>query len=67
VVPGEWGVYTLGDVGRVFRDGERSRRWHTAWGGGLWFAFLDRRSAMTVTFARSDERARFYVQAGFHY
>ncbi|MFN0181818.1 MAG: BamA/TamA family outer membrane protein [Gemmatimonadales bacterium] len=67
LVPGEFGVYGLGDIGRAFARGETSDRWHTAAGGGLWFAFLDRRSTMTVTYAASDERARWYLQAGFHF
>jgi hypothetical protein len=67
LVPGDWGAFWLGDIGRVFLDGERSSRWHTAVGGGLWLALLDRRSTMTATFAQSGERARLYLQAGFHF
>lgn len=67
LLPGEWGLFGLGDVGRVWREGERSRRWHGAGGGGLWFAFLDRRSTMSVTVARSEEKTRLYVRAGMHY
>jgi hemolysin activation/secretion protein len=66
-VPGDWGVFALADAGRVFLDGERSRRWHGAAGGGLWFAFLDRRSTMSVTVARGDRRTRVYVQGGMAY
>jgi hypothetical protein len=67
IVPGDWGISALGDAGRVFLEGEDSNRWHTALGGGLWFAFLDRKSVMTLTYASSRERARFYLQAGFHF
>lgn len=67
LAPGEWGVYGLGDLGRVFLEGESSDRWHAAAGGGLWFAFIDRRTTMTVTYATSAERAHLYVQAGFHF
>ena len=67
VVPGEWGLSGLVDAGRVYLDGETSDRWHSAVGAGLWFAFLDRRSTMTVTWATSEERSRLYVQAGFHF
>lgn len=66
-VPGEWGIFGLTDAGRVWLSGERSRRWHGAGGGGVWFAFLDRRSTMSVTVARSEERTRLYVRAGMHY
>ncbi len=67
LLPGEWGVYGLGDVGRVTQTGQPSNRWHQALGAGLWFAFLDRSSTMTVTYAATEERAKFYVQAGFHF
>jgi len=65
VLPGEWGVFGLADAGRIWLQGESSDRWHTSGGAGLWFAFLDRRSTFTVTYARSEERTRLYAQAGF--
>ncbi|MBM4187730.1 MAG: hypothetical protein FJ206_10525 [Gemmatimonadetes bacterium] len=67
LVPGDWGLFGLSDVGRVFVDGQASRQWHSAVGGGLWFAFLDRKSTMTLSYASASERARFYLQAGFHF
>jgi hypothetical protein len=67
VTPGTWGIYGLTDVGRVYLTGQASNDWHTAGGGGLWFAFLDRRSTFTATYAVSDEGGRIYIRAGFHY
>jgi hypothetical protein len=67
LAPGEWGIYGLSDLGRVYLTGVDSDRWHSSFGGGLWFAFVDRRSTMTVTYAASDERGRFYIRAGFAY
>ncbi len=67
IAPGEWGVYGLFDEGRVYLEGENSDTWHSAKGGGLWFAFLDRRSTMTITYADAKEGGRLYIQAGFHY
>jgi hypothetical protein len=67
IAPGTWGIYGLSDVGRVYLTGERSDRWHTAAGGGLWFAFFDRRSTFTATYAQSDEGPWIYLQAGFHF
>jgi outer membrane protein assembly factor BamA len=66
-VPGDWGVFGLADAGRVFLEGERSRRWHGTAGGGLWFAFLDRRSTMSITLARGDRMTRMYIQGGMAY
>jgi hypothetical protein len=55
----------LGDVGRVYLDGETSDEWHSAFGGGLWFAYLNRRNTLSVAVANSDERTGLYVRAGF--
>ncbi len=65
LLPGEWGVFGLGDVGRVYLDGETSDEWHTAFGGGIWFAYLNRRNTISVAIADSDERTGVYVRAGF--
>jgi outer membrane protein assembly factor BamA len=65
VLPAQVGVFGLGDVGRVFLEGEASDKWHTAVGGGLWLAFLDRAHTLSVAVASSEERTGVYVQAGF--
>ena len=65
VVPTDLGVFGLADAGRVFLAGESSSRWHTAFGGGVWFGFLSRASTVSVAAAASEERTRIYVQAGF--
>lgn len=65
VLPGEYGVFALADTGRVWLDGERSDRWHTGLGGGLWFAYVERGNTVTVAVASSDEGPGLYVRAGF--
>jgi hypothetical protein len=65
VLPGELGVFGLGDAGRVWLSGESSDRWHTAVGGGVWVSFLNRASTLTLSVARSDERTGVYVHGGF--
>lgn len=65
LLPGEFGVFGLGDAGRVFQSGEISDRWHGAIGGGLWFAFLSRATTVSVSWARSAESTRMYARAGF--
>ena len=65
VLPGEYGVFGLADVGRVFLDGESSDVWHTGVGGGFWFAFLDPANTFTVALARGDRRTALYLNAGF--
>jgi hypothetical protein len=67
VLPGDFGVFGLADVGRVYLEGESSDTWHTGVGGGLWFAFLDPANTITVTVARGDNRTALYLRAGFGY
>jgi hypothetical protein len=65
VLPAHIGVFGLVDAGRVFLEGESSDKWHTAVGGGLSLAFLDRAHTLSVAVASSEERTGVYVQAGF--
>jgi len=65
VLPGELGIFALADAGRVFLDGESSDAWHSALGGGLLLAFLDRANTISVAYARSRERGGVYVHLGF--
>jgi hypothetical protein len=65
LVPTDLGIVGLADIGRVFLEGESSGAWHGAVGGGVWLGFLGRTNAVSVVVARSEERSRLYVQAGF--
>jgi hypothetical protein len=65
VLPADIGVFGLADAGRVFLDGESSDQWHTAFGGGLWLAFLNRAYTLSLAAAASEERTGIYVQGGF--
>ena len=65
IFPGTWGVLGFGDAGRVYLDGEDSDKWHNGYGGGLWFAWLDRANVISATYARSDGDNKVYVRAGF--
>ena len=65
VLPGDFGIFGLADVGRVFLEGETSDRWHRAVGGGIWFAFIDRASTVSIAMAQSPENRLFYARAGF--
>jgi hypothetical protein len=65
LLPGDFGIFGLGDVGRVYLDGESSDRWHGAAGGGIWFAFLNRANTISAALARGEERTGFYLRAGF--
>jgi hypothetical protein len=65
LAPGDFGVFGLGDVGRVYLDGEESDVWHAAAGGGIWASLLDRANTMSLALARSEERTGFYLTVGF--
>ena len=66
-LPGEWGLFGFGDVGRVWLEGESSDTWHPSWGGGIWLGLLSRANSVAFTVAQSDERTAFYVRAGFSF
>jgi hypothetical protein len=37
ILPGSFGVLGFVDVGRVWTDGESSKKWHPGYGGGIWY------------------------------
>ena len=75
LLPGEWGVFGFGDGGRVYFENDvtvlgdvavrGSDKWHYGYGGGLWFAWLDRANTLSIAYARSELRNAFYFKAGF--
>jgi hypothetical protein len=65
ILPADLGVFGLADAGRVYYGGQTSDKWHTAAGGGIWLAFLNRDATFTIAVARSQERTGLYVRAGF--
>ena len=68
VVPGQYGVHGMTDVGRVYLDGEDSDRWHWGHGGGLWFSFLRQHTPLiSVTYADSGGSARLLAALGFSF
>ena len=65
LTPVDFGAFALADGGRVYVSGESSDRWHTATGGGIWFAFIKRTNTVSIAAAHSVERTGIYVRAGF--
>jgi outer membrane translocation and assembly module TamA len=65
IVPTDFGILGLADVGRVFREGEQSSRWHSGLGGGIWLAPLRRSSTVHFTVARAERRTAIYFGVGF--
>jgi hypothetical protein len=65
LTPVDFGAFGLADGGRVYATGESSTKWHTATGGGVWFAFIKRTNTLSIVAAHSVERTGIYVRAGF--
>ncbi len=65
ILPAHFGIFGLFDVGRVWYPGEESDTWHTSYGGGIWFSFLNYRSTFTAYVAHSKEDNIFRVGGGF--
>jgi hypothetical protein len=63
--PTEAGILAFGDAGRVFVDGGSPGGWHTALGGGLWFAPVARAHTVAMTIASSNEYIALYLTTGF--
>ena len=63
--PADVGVFGLADTGRVYLEDDPSRTWHTAAGGGVWAAILDRSNTVSLAVARGEERTALYFQGGF--
>jgi len=65
-VPLQMGVFVGGDVGRVWLDGEDSKRWHKDYGGGFWINSTDAIGA-TFNLFHSVDGLRFSFQVGFSF
>lgn len=67
LLPGQGGLFGLVDSGRVWFDGEDSKKWHTGYGGGIWIAPLVRANTFSFAIAKSDEDTRMYFVYGFNF
>jgi hypothetical protein len=65
LVPGRWGVLARGGSGRVWVTDESSDKWHTSYGGGVWWAPWDLQTAVRVEVSQSDETTLYYLLIGF--
>lgn len=68
ILPGQFGIFGLTDVGRVWLDGEDSSKWHFGGGGGVWMSFLKQHTpTISVSVATSSESTKIYAGLGFAY
>lgn len=63
ILPGMLGVVGFGNTGRVWARGERSKSWHSAWGGGLYYIPY-RLVIISATTAFSPEETLFNITIG---
>jgi len=64
IIP-RFGVFGLGDVGRVFLAGESSGVWHTGAGGGVFLSVIDVNKVVSLAVAGSEGQISFHLQGGF--
>jgi hypothetical protein len=62
--PGQFGVLSFIDHGKVFIDNEKSNKWHQSYGGGLWISPMDQ-VVITGIYSESDEEKIFALNLNF--
>jgi len=63
ILPGQWGLILFNDLGRVWYKNEVSRRWHHAYGGGLYYTPFQL-LLVSATVAASKEEILFNCSIG---
>ena len=65
VVPWQFGVVGIGDLGRVFSADDDGNIWHGSAGGGIWFALPDRSLGGVITVVGSPQGSSLWLSTGF--
>lgn len=65
LLPGRYGLFLIGEGGRVMLAGESSTAWHGAAGGGVWLTALRNTFGAGVSVVRSSELTGVYFTSGF--
>jgi hypothetical protein len=67
MVPTQFGIFGIADAGRVFFDGDPddADTWHNAFGGGVWFSFVNRMQSLSIGVVSGDDLTGVYIDAGF--
>lgn len=63
IFPGDVGVVAFHDIGRVWMNNDPSRRWHNAYGGGIYYVPFNM-VIVSATMAFSREENLFNISAG---
>ncbi|QLC67915.1 metallophosphoesterase [Flavobacterium sp. LPB0248] len=67
IVPFTYGILGGFDYGRVWLDGEESRKWHQDYGGGLWLNAINVITARISYFKSPDEVGRLIFGAAYSF
>jgi len=65
ILPVRWGLTTFCESGRVWYEGESSRKWHTGYGLGLLVQLSGTPATLGGSVANGTEGVRFYVSGGY--
>jgi hypothetical protein len=66
-IPGTIGVFGGSEVGRIFLDGEESKKWHPTAGGGVFFEMLRGLSVFSLSGWKGREDYTVQFKAGFDF
>ncbi|MEN2400475.1 metallophosphoesterase [Flavobacterium sp. MC2016-06] len=67
IVPLTYGILGGFDYGRIWLDGESSRKWHQDYGGGLWLNAVNSITARISYFKSPDEVGRVIFGAAYSF
>jgi len=67
VVPFTYGILAGFDYGRIWLDGEDSKKWHNDFGGGFWINGINVITARVSYFKSPDEVGRVFVGAAYSF
>ena len=65
IIPMSYGILGGYDYGRVWLDGEDSKKWHQSIGGGIWINGLNVITGRITYFKGTDDRARVTFGLGY--
>lgn len=65
LLPMQWGVFGFVDAGRVWLEGEDSKKWHTGPGVGLFVSLLRHFATFSVSVGWGEEESKISVKSGF--
>ncbi len=65
IFPSDVGVIGFTDAGRIWYEGESPDGWHGSFGGGVYFAPVNRNYTASLNVARSDDGIFTYWKIGF--